>query len=483
MLRLKTFIYSAILLVLFVACAKDQVPAQSVPPANENSVKTYDSVIPWLTKSDQSVLFAPQKLIYFTDPKSNSVIDAIKVDSTKHYQEIDGFGFCLTDGSADLINKMSPDKKATLLSELFGTKDPGIGISYIRVSIGASDLSDSVYTYDDVPTGKTDKNLQHFTIAKAKINLIPVLRDILKINPDLKILGSPWSAPSWMKDNEKSKGGSLIPDDYTTYAQYFVRYIQDMKAAGIRIDAITPQNEPLNPDNNPSMYMNGEQQASFIRDALGPAFAAAGLDTKIIIYDHNADHPDYPLTILKDPEAAKFVDGSAFHLYAGGITALSAVHEAYPDKKIYFTEQYTPGSGSFEGDLSWHVKNLIIGATKNWSRNVLEWNLASDPQLGPHTPGGCTTCLGAVTIEGNSVLRNPSYYIIAHASKFVRPGSYRIQSSEIANISSVAFVTPEGKKVLITLNTSNQPRIFDISFKGKVAHAAIDPGAVATFVW
>ncbi|MEO7835671.1 MAG: glycoside hydrolase family 30 beta sandwich domain-containing protein, partial [Ginsengibacter sp.] len=276
---------------------------------------------------------------------------------------------------------------------------------------------------------------------------------------------------------------SLEKQYYDVYANYFVKYIRAMKSEGITIDAITPQNEPLNPKNNPSMYMNAAEEADFIKNSLGPAFEKADIATKIICYDHNADVPEYPLTILQDVDASKYVDGSAFHLYDGNISALSKVHNAFPDKNIYFTEQYTGSGSSFGGDLSWAIQNLIIGATKNWSRNVLEWNLASDPNLAPHTDGGCNTCLGAVTIDGNAIKRNQSYYIIAHASKFVRPGSTRIFTTDIPGFANVAFATPSGKKVLIVINTSKQSQQFNIKFNGTNAAASLNAGAVATYIW
>jgi glucosylceramidase len=230
------------------------------------------------------------------------------------------------------------------------------------------------------------------------------------------------------------------------------------------------------------MLMQATEEADFIKNNLGPQFNAAGITTKIICYDHNADRPDYPMTVLKDAAANPYVDGSAFHLYAGNITTLSTVYNAYPTKNIYFTEQYTPSTGSFGGDLGWHLNNLIIGATRNWSRNVLEWNLATDAALGPHTSGGCTTCLGALTI-GQTVTRNQSYYIIAHASKFVRPGSVRIASTELVNTPNVAFKTPDGKKVLIVLNNTNTDQTFNIKFKDKITISTLNAGSVATYVW
>lgn len=253
-----------------------------------------------------------------------------------------------------------------------------------------------------------------------------------------------------------------------------------MTAEGIRIDAITPQNEPLNPNNNPSMLMTATQQASFIKNNLGPALVAAGLTTKIIAYDHNCDHPDYPLTILNDPAAKPFIYGSAFHLYAGDIGALTTVHNAYPDKAVYFTEQYTSATGSFGGDLKWHIKNVIIGSMRNWSRVALEWNLANDPTYGPHTTGGCTDCKGALTIN-NGVYRNVAYYNIAHASKFVPAGSTRINSTGGGTLQHVAFQTPSGKKVIIVLNEGASSNI-NIRFNNKSVTTII-PSGVATFVW
>lgn len=435
----------------------------------------------WLTQADQSVLFKRQNanLVWSTSSGTTNVVEA---DTTQTYQTIDGFGYTLTGGSASLINALQPAVKDEILNELFRHDSTFIGVSYLRVSIGASDLSATTFTYNDMPAGQTDVNLTNFSIDKEKQDLIPVLKKVLAINPTIKILGSPWSAPVWMKTNGNFVGGSLKPEYYAAYAQYFVKYINAMKAEGITIDAITPQNEPLHGGNNPSMVMQATEQADFIKNHLGPAFKAANLTTKIIVYDHNADRPDYPLTILADAGAKQYVDGSAFHLYGGPITALSQVHDAHPDKHVYFTEQWTGGPGNFAGDLKWHIQNLVIGATRNWSRNVLEWNLASDPAYDPHTPGGCSSCMGALTI-GAGVSRNVSYYIIAHAAKFVRPGSVRIGSTQTATLSTVAFKNPEGKKVLIVLNNGVDAEVFSIKFNGKTVNTSLNSGAVGTFIW
>lgn len=463
------------------SCNKTSSPGTNNPPVNPPPDPVKSDVEVYITQPDQFALFKKQHSSLVFSNINNSY-PTIVADTAQTFQTIDGFGYTLTGGSAGLLNSLDAATLDALLKELFLWDSTHIGVSYLRISIGASDLSATTFTYNDLPEGQTDMNLEKFSIAKEKTDLIPILKKILALNPDIKIMGSPWSAPLWMKSKNSFVGGSLKPEYYGVYANYLVKYIQAMKAEGITIDAITPQNEPLHGGNNPSMVMQASEQADFIRNHLGPAFRAAGLSTKIIVYDHNADRPDYPLTILNDPEANQYVDGSAFHLYGGSITALSQVHDAHPDKHIYFTEQWVGGPGNFGEDLKWHVENLIIGATRNWSRNVLEWNLAADPNYNPHTPGGCTTCLGAITI-GNSVTRNVAYYIIAHASKFARPGSVRIASNHAGSLLNVAFKNPEGKKVLIVLNKSANTENFNIQFNGKKITTSLTAGAVGTYVW
>jgi glucosylceramidase len=435
----------------------------------------------WLTKGDHSVLLQKQSVVlsFGTTSNTNSNID---VDTTQSFQTIDGFGFTLTGGSAYVINKLSSTDRANLLKELFGNDINSIGISYLRISIGASDLNSSVFSYDDMPPGQMDNTLANFSLNPDKTDLIPLLKEILLINPGIKILGAPWSPPVWMKDNNSSIGGSLQTQYYDVYARYFVKYIQQMKAEGITIDAVTPQNEPLNPGNNPSLVMTADEETSFIKNNLGPAFQSAGLTTKIITYDHNCDHPDYPMTVLNDVAANAFVNGSAFHLYAGDISALTQVHNSYPDKAVYFTEQWTGANESFEVSLKWHLKNVVIGSMRNWSRIALEWNLASDPSYNPHTAGGCTECKGALTI-GSSITRNAGYYIIAHASKFVPAGSVRIGTNITGSLQNVAFKTPAGKKVLIVENDGATDATFNIRFNNKWTTTTLPAGAVGTYTW
>lgn len=449
--------------------------------SNISNAEPQDNVKFWLTDSKQKKYFTEQSAITISGPVSG--IETITVNTAKLYQVMDGFGFALTGGSALHLFNMDAASRKQLLTELFAYNENNIGVSYLRISIGASDLDPKVFSYDDLPFGEIDLEMQKFSLAEDHKYLIPVLKEILSINPDIKILGSPWSAPLWMKTNNNSIGGSLKLEFYGAYSKYLVKYVQEMKKEGITIDAITVQNEPLHSGNNPSMYMTAYDQAIFIKTSLGPAFKSAELKTKIIIYDHNADRIDYPLTILDDPEAKKYVDGSAFHLYGGNINSLNQVHNSHPDKNLYFTEQWIGVNSNFDDNLNWHISYLIVGATRNWCKTVLEWNLASNENLEPHTAGGCTQCLGAITIQGNQVTRNSAYYIIAHASKFVRPGSQRIESNIPTDLSNVAFITPEGKKVLIVMNNSSTKKQFNISVDNKVINTSLSPDAAGTYIW
>jgi glucosylceramidase len=438
----------------------------------------------WLTTPDRANLVAPQA----SSPHFSSEggqLPALTVDDAQHFQTMDGFGLALTGGSAQLLMRMGAAQRTGLLKELFTTGGDGIGVSYLRVSIGASDMNERVYSYDDLPTGETDVEMAKFSLEPDRADVIPVLKEILAIRPGIKILGSPWSAPAWMKTNDDVKGGELKPEYYGAFANYFVKYIETMRAEGIAIDAITVENEPLNPKNTPSMVMFAQEQETFIAKDLGPAFEKAGIRTKILLYDHNPDVPSYPLSILGDPAASKYVDGTAFHLYGGDAGVMTQVHDAYPKKNLYMTEQsVTARRGEGPIGIAEPVRRVMIGATRNWSRNVLLWNLAADPQNGPHTNnGGCTGCSGAITLDGDSVTKNVAFYVVEHFSQFVPPGSVRVASSEMEQLASAAFLTPEGKVVLVVSNTGNFAKSFAVKYHGKFFLTALPAESVGTYVW
>lgn len=465
------------------SCTRDISPSPTQGPVTARAAN--ETVNVWVTTGDKSKLLQQQAAINFAaDAGTNPV--TITVDEAVTYQSIDGFGFTLTGGSASLINGLGANQTA-FLNEIFSTSQ--VGSSFLRVSIGASDLSSADFTYDDMPAGQTDLNLNNFNINAEMQDLVPVLKKIVAINPSIRILATPWTAPVWMKVNTTGNGGftggslNTASAYYDAYARYFVKYIQAMQAQGINIYAVCPQNEPMNPYNNPSMTMSATEQANFIKNYLGPQFHNNGISTRIIIYDHNCDHPEYPTAVLGDAAANQYIDGSAFHLYSGQISALTTVHNAFPAKNVYFTEQYIGGPGNFGGDLSWHVNNVVIGSTRNWSKAALEWNLASDPNYFPHTNGGCSNCMGAVTISGNSYSRNTAYYIVAHASQFVKQNAVRISSNTSGSIQNVAFKNPDGSKVLLALNTSGSSQSFKVKWGNESFTYTLAAGAVATFKW
>jgi len=309
-----------------------------------------------------------------------------------------------------------------------------------------------------------------------------VLQEILAINPALKIIASPWSAPPWMKTNGRYVAGSLKPEYYSAYARYFAKYVEAMRDHGIHVSAVTPQNEPQNPRNEPSMVMSAAEQAEFIKGHLGPELRKGAPETEILCWDHNCDGIDFPLDVLGDAEARAYVGGVAWHLYNGTPDAMSLVHAQYPDKKVYFTEQWVSAHDDFMGALRWHTKNVIIGALRNWSRTALEWNLASDPEYSLHSRLGAVGALGGITI-GATIGRNPGYYLMAHSAKFIRPGSVRVHSSEVDRLPNVTCLTPESRMVMVVMNDTDGARRFRVQHRGTHATLELGAGDIATLRW
>ncbi len=486
-MKVKSKNTSVLLIPLFLfstgltACSKNDKPKPG-EPVQGNSVKS------WITTGDQTKLLAENSETLFLDniPAGMAVL---RLDTAFTMQEVEGYGAALTGSSAWLINrKLTPQTRQALLNELFDP-EAGIGISYLRLTMGASDFSLSDFTYNDLPAGQTDFGLEQFSLSQDREDVIPVMKEILQIAPDLKILGSPWSPPAWMKTNGKLAGGRLRADCYPVYADYFVRYIRAMKEEGIAIDAVTVQNEPLHfTANYPCMQMQVNEQLQFIKSNLGPVFEAEGITAKIITYDHNWDRPDYPITILDDPEARKYVAGSAFHAYAGDVSAMGTVHQVHPDKALYFTE-ISGGAWAtdFAGNLMWNMRNIFIGTARNWSKNALLWNLALDENYGPQN-NGCGNCRGVITINSvtGEITRNEEYYAIAHFSKFVRPGAQRVsgnlpQSAGDAGV--VAFQNTDGSKVMIAANYSNEAVRFAVEQGQRIFTVNLPARSVTTYLW
>ncbi len=439
----------------------------------------------WVTSGDQSRLL--QKMGHFeTEHTDTAAVVNITLQPDQTYQTIEGFGAALTGSSAYLINRgMDSRKRSQLLEELF-SRDKGIGLSYLRLTMGASDFSVSDFTYSDLPSGTTDFNLTHFSLAQDTIDLIPVIHEIQALSPYIQLMASPWSPPAWMKTSGKLAGGKLRPDHYEVYARYFVRYIREMEKQGIQITAITPQNEPLHfKATYPCMEMQASEQADFIKHHLGPLFKAQGIDTRIIVYDHNWNRPDYPLSLLNDPEAKPFIAGAAFHAYAGKVEAMGIVQKAHPDTDLYFTEisggDWAP---DFSDNLMWYLRNVLFGSLRQGARAALFWNLALNEQHGP-TNGGCQDCRGVVTLlSDGSIQYNEEYYALAHFSKFVKPGAMRIDCTTDEtkiDLGMVAFKNPDGQIIAVVANFEPQAHLISLRLGKETWHFEIPPLSVATW--
>jgi len=442
------------------------------------------------TTGDRTMLLQPQASISFGSGGS-STGSVITVDDSMQYQQMDGFGASLTDSAAWVVaNKLSTAQQNSLWQSLF-SPSAGIGISFLRQPMGATDFSASGnYSYDDVPAGQTDPSLANFSIAHDTAYITPLLQQALAVNPAMKVVAVPWSPPAWMKTSSTMNGGNMNTAYFPSLAQYFVKFVQAYQQQGIPIYAVMPQNEPLNSTSNyPSEYLAATDEATFIGTNLGPAFSAAGLsNVKIIAYDHNWDNPTYPQTVLADASASSYVAGSAFHCYAGDVSAQSTVKTAYPNKDIWFTECSGTVGSNFAGDLVWNAENLLIGATRNWARSVSLWNLALDQNSGPQN-GGCSNCRGVVTIDDSTspptITNNVEYYVLGHLAKFVVPGAYRIDSNSFGHgsMEDVAFQNPDKSIVLLVLNSGSSTGSFTVNWHSQTFTYSLPAGAAATFLW
>lgn len=439
----------------------------------------------WVTTGDKSQLLRQQTDVVF-EPGTGSGGTLITVSPTTTFQTISGFGAALTDSSAWLMeNRMSAAQRDKLLRQLF-SPEAGIGVNYLRLPMGASDFTASgFYSYNDNPPGGSDPTQANFSVAHDEQYIIPQLLQARDLNPDLKIMASPWSAPAWMKTNNSMTGGSLRTNYEASYALYLAKFIQAYETAGLPIDALTLQNEPLHTSNYPTMAMSATQQTNLIKNHVGPLFAAEGIDTKIVAYDHNWDNTAYPLQVLGDPDANQYVAGTAFHAYAGNVSAQTTVRNAHPDKDIYFTE-ITGGdwATNFGDNLVWNFQNIFIGATRNWAKTALLWNIALDQNNGPHQ-GGCSDCRGVVTINSNTgnATFNEEFYSLGQMTKAVQSGAVRINSTANSTFNTVAFTNPDGSTALVALNPNSAASTIRVYYAGEHFSYQIPGKSVATFLW
>ena len=436
----------------------------------------------WLTTGDHAKLLEAQAPLAFTNAAPED--EAIVVDHSRLHQEIEGFGASFTDSAAYLLNHVAaPATRDEVMRRLFSRSGDGIGLGFIRNPMGASDLARTHYSYDDLAPGETDPALAHFSIAHDEADIIPLVRQARALNPSLRIMATPWSPPGWMKTSGSLIGGSLRPDMRAPFAQYFVRYLQAYKAAGVPVDYISLQNEPLYvPANYPGMSMDGATQRDVLRDFVLPALAASGLATRVLVYDHNWDRPDYPDTVFSDPvlAASPVIAGTAWHGYAGAPAAMTTVLERFPSKGAYQTEH---SGGTWVKDQILEDFDEIVQVLRNGGRAFVKWSLVLDEHRGPFR-GGCDTCSPLVTIAADGSASNAvDFYTLGHFSRFILPGAHRIDSESKAGIVSVAALNPDGSKVLVAFNDTLMRRTFSVRWSGRSFRYVLAGHSAATFVW
>ncbi len=487
------FLVSVLFLFIGTACSSEDgsEPDPTPQPPEEKS-----DVVVYVTTADETRLFDSVSVSFNTAESMSP--RTITLDPTVTYQEMEGFGAAITGSTCCNLLKMSAENRSKLLKETFDP-DGGMGYSYIRISLGCSDFSLGEYTYCD------EKGLENFALhAYDKRDVIPVLKEILAINPELKIMASPWTCPLWMKVNDlidkkphnSWKGGRLDPGYYNDYAMYFVKYIQAMNEEGIDITSITIQNEPLNKGNSASLYMTWEEQRDFIKGHLGPAFQAADIRTKIIVYDHNYNYDNiagqeaYPLRIYADAEASRYIDGAAFHAYGGNKNEMLNIHNANPGKGLYFTEISIGewGSGySFADDLMWNMREVGIGTVNNYCKAVMVWNFMLDNNHGPNRPGGCNTCLGAVTVNSSysGVKKNSHYYTMGHLSKVIKPGAKRIKVTGYiaAGWYYAAFKNPDNSFSVVMQNDTQEAVNITVASGSNSFSFHVPEKSIVSYIW
>ena len=469
-----------LLATLFALCScscngKEPADEPDTPdtPVDPTPQKEVTDVSVWTTTFDKSKDFVKTTSAF---GKPNSMSPYVVRFTADKYQSIDGFGLAVTQASCYNLLKMNAEERTRVLTELFSPTE-GAGSSLIRVCIGGSDFSMDEFTWCD------SQGMEHFGVHRLDTEyLFPVLDEIYRINPDVQIIGSPWSSPRWMKMDVDGKGysynkwtsGRLNPKYYSDYGTYFVKWIQAMEQRGYKVLAVTLQNEPLNHGNSMSLYMPWEDQRDFLK-VIGPAFRAAGLKTQILLFDHNYNYDgqgsqkNYPLNIFADAEASQYTTGSAWHNYGGSVSELDKIHSSAPDKGIWFTEAsigtWNYDGHGFGGQLQEDMREIVFGTLQRYGKGVTLWNMMLDDERKPYRPGGCSTCYGALQISHSnysysSVQRLSHWYDVAHPSVAIKPGAVRIGTEGFTaqKLSYLAFLNPDGSYGILALNEGSEAR-------------------------
>ncbi|MBS2539615.1 ricin-type beta-trefoil lectin domain protein [Catenulispora sp. NF23] len=480
--------------LLIRAVSATALVASGVAIADAPAHAANEPVNVWLTTTNDSggrnvtQGLAQQAPVSFS-AGSGSSGQVVTVDENTKYQQFTGAGASFTDTAAWLINSsgaLSASTRNTLMNNLF-SPTTGIGLDFLRNPMGASDLARYNYTYDDMPSGQTDPSLANFSIAHDLVDVLPLTKQAQQLNPGLKVMGTPWTAPPWMKDSGAYSQGWLQSQYYAAYAQYFVKYIQAYQAQGVPIDFVSVQNEPTCCSGYPSMQWNGSGLDYFTVNDLLPAFHAASLSTKVLALDWNPDsYASYgaptvdDATVRNDPNFG----GIAWHGYEGDVSTQTDIHNQYPDVDSYDTEH---SGGTWIANQQQEDMNNIIDYTRNWGKSVVKWSLAVDQNMGPHN-GGCGTCTGLVTVhngdsQSGQVDYNIEYYDMGQLTKFVKPGAYRIDSTADTSVPNVAWINPDGSKALVAYNESGSTQTLTVNWGNETFSYSLPAQTSATFVW
>ncbi len=448
----------------------------------------------------------------------------IIIKPNRTFQQMQGYGASMTDASAYVLMQLKEKNPALYdytMKKLFDTTD-GAGFSFLRKPLGSSDYTatQNYYTYCD----QKSPDLALFSIDHDKKYIIPALKETLRYNPSIKIMGSPWSPPAWMKTNENLIGITkdekeagkickLKPEYFETYAEYFVKIIEAYKNEGIDIYAVTLQNEPqFDAARYPCMRMDANDQIKLI-SFLGPKLKQKNLNTKIFIHDHNwqlhpddrpvicgdtkADPVDLCHTILNDPQAGQYAAGTAWHCYSGGTDAMKqaykTMHKEFPDKLIFCTEisGWGRNRGQWFGDINWTMQHNWMGGPQNFASVSLQWNLALDHKFGP-TLRDDSAAMGIITINTDTykeVKFEREYYAMAQLSRAAQPGCVRIQTQAKSTdpnpekLDTIAFKTADGKISLVVYNSNPKPHGFLVECSRKYFVYNIPGQSIATFIW
>ncbi|MGW4218489.1 RICIN domain-containing protein [Streptomyces bacillaris] len=431
----------------------------------------------WVTTPDGGKKLAAEGNVPFNGTPQG--VD-IRIDAGSKGQRFTGAGASVTGASAQLIQGLPQAQRTTLLRSLFSSEGDGIGLNYLRQPLGSTDFdaNSNPYTYEDTRGS--------FSIDRDRAQIIPVLKQATAINPGIRFMGSPWSPPAWMKTNNSLNGGSLRTEHHQAYADYLVKAIRAYGQEGITLTDLTAQNEPEFATSYPSMSMTSAQQADFFR-VLDRTLTAANLPTGLLAYDHNWDHPNYPLDVFARTGGIQRIIGAAFHCYGGVPSAQQQIVNA--GKRVFFTECSGTDSANpattFGDTLRWHTENLVVQNMRNGGETVINWNLALDRNGGPHQGHCGTRCNGVVEIAGGQVTRNAEFYVLGHVTKFIRPGATRIGSTSqgAGGVQNVAFQNPDGTRAAVVVNTASGAQRFSLTDNGRSLAYTLPAGAVATFTW